>query len=55
MTVWKIRSSVESYCYDVGSSNQVLWDNVEGRDSVRGERQLQEGGRDLLLPVADSC
>ena len=45
---------MEIYCYDVGSSNQVLWD-IRVQDSVRGKKQVQEGGRDILLPVADSC
>ena len=30
--------------YDAGSSNLVLCDNLEGRDGVRGEREVQEEG-----------
>ena len=40
--------------YDVGSSNLVLCDNLEGWDGVGGGRNIQEGG-DICLPVADSC
>ena len=40
--------------YDVGSSNLVLCDNVEGWDGVGGGREVQEA-RDICIPMADSC
>ena len=39
--------------YDVGSSNPVLCDNLEGWDGVGSGRKVQER-RDICLPVADS-
>jgi len=30
--------------YDAGSSNPVLWNNLEGWDVVGGGRENQEGG-----------
>ena len=39
--------------YDVGSSNPVLCDNLEGWDGVGSGREVQER-RDTCLHVADS-
>ena len=32
----------------------VLCDNLDGRDGVRGGREVQDG-RDICIPLADSC
>ena len=32
----------------------VLCDNLERRDEVGGEREVQEGG-DICIPMADMC
>ena len=44
----------EDLLHDAGSSNSVLCDNLEGWDEVGGGKEVQEG-RDILIPVADSC
>ena len=41
--------------YDTGSSNQVLCDNPEGWDGVRGGRKLQEEGGKVEVLVAQLC
>ena len=38
--------------YDIGRSNLVLCDNLEGWDG--GGREVQEGG-DISIPMANSC
>ena len=40
--------------YDARNSNQVLCDNVEGWDGVEDGTEVQ-GGRDICIPMADSC
>ena len=40
--------------YEAGSTNPVLWDNLDRWDGVGGGRQFQEGG-DIYIPIADSC
>ena len=40
--------------YDAGSSNLMLWDNLEGQDGEGGGKDVQEGG-DIRMPMADSC
>ena len=42
-----------SLLHDAGSSNLVLWDNLEGWDGVGDGREVQEG-EDRGLPTADS-
>ena len=44
---------MEICCYDVGSSDPVLCDNLEGWDGVGGGREVQEGG-DIGTLLADS-
>jgi len=44
----------EDLLHDAGSSNSVLCDNLEGWDEVGDGKEVQEG-RDILIPVADSC
>ena len=39
--------------YDVGSSDPLLCDNLEGWDGVGGGREVQKGG-DICIPIADS-
>ena len=38
---------------EAGSSNQVLCNNLEGKDGEGGRREVQEGG-DRCIPMADS-
>ena len=39
---------------NTGSSNPVLYDNLETQDGMEGGREVQEGG-DIGIPMADSC
>jgi len=43
-----------SFLHDAGSSNLVLWDNLEGWEEVGSRREVQEGG-DICVPMAYSC
>ena len=38
---------------DAGSSNLVLWDNLEGWEEVANRREVQEEGN-ICMPTADS-
>ena len=38
---------------DVGNSDPLLCDNLEGWDGVGGGREVQKGG-DICIPMADS-
>jgi len=40
--------------YDAGSSNPVLYNNLEGWDGVGGGKKVQEGG-DMHTLMANSC
>ena len=44
----------ENLLYDVGSSNPVLCDYLEGWDGMGSEREFQEGG-DVCMPMASLC
>ena len=39
---------------DVGNSDPLLCDNLEGWLGVGGGREVQKGG-DICIPMADSC
>ena len=48
------QTASRSVLCDPGSSNRVLYDNLEGWDGVGHGREIQEGGG-ICIPVADSC
>ena len=49
---WKIASG--NLLYDSGNPKPLLYDNLEGWDGVRDEKEVQEG-EDICIPMADSC
>ena len=54
ITICKIRSIASgNLLYDAGSLNQVLCDNLEGRDRVGRGREVQEV-EDICTPMTDS-
>ena len=41
--------------HEAGHPKSVLWDNPEGQGREGGGREVQDGGDDTCIPVADSC
>ena len=41
--------------YILGRSNTVLCDNLEGWDEEGGGREDVQKGKDICIPMADSC
>ena len=42
------------YVKGTGTSNQVLYDNLERWEGLGGGREIQEG-EDICIPIAGSC